>query len=424
MALALAALLGVEDAAAATVGTGESPEVSTGPEAQLTAAERRERATRIRDAAASVGMTNAVLLAGIAQVETGFAHCWSEATWACQGPPSSSCEGGPVIAGASDGPCADEQGGLGMFQFDAGTFDDTINTYGESIVTIEGNVAAVVPFLTTRVVESIDGISSESEALEWMNAIPIEAGNPVFEEWIYFVSWRYNGCMGCSSQEDKYRDGTLLLQDELGAEFWQVSVEDACEVVGDSRVIEEDDDCAVLGGDPQYWRSEAGGRSGSLLWTKTTADDEPSNYAEWRLRFDEAGDYEVFVFGDGGVFGQSTQAKYQVRHAGITETVQLDQSGVEGWGSVGVFAFDTSAGQGVRLDDNTGEPWEADPGGTKLVFDALGVERYEGGGSTGPDEPKESASGGICAVSTTGPTGAWPLLLGLFALQRRRRRRS
>ena len=72
--------------------------------AEVSPAVRMDRAARIRDTAAEAGMYNAVLLAGIGQVETNFAHCWSEATWACQGPASSSCDGGPVIAGASDGP--------------------------------------------------------------------------------------------------------------------------------------------------------------------------------------------------------------------------------------------------------------------------------------------------------------------------------
>jgi len=85
----------------------------------LSGAARRPRSEAIRDVGASRGMLNGVLLAGIAQVETGLSHCWSEATWACQGPFSSYC-GGPVIAGAGDGPCSDQQGGLGMFQFDTG----------------------------------------------------------------------------------------------------------------------------------------------------------------------------------------------------------------------------------------------------------------------------------------------------------------
>ena len=51
----------------------------------LTTAQRRARAEQIRDTAAAAGMTNGALLAGIGEVETNFAHCWSEATWACMG---------------------------------------------------------------------------------------------------------------------------------------------------------------------------------------------------------------------------------------------------------------------------------------------------------------------------------------------------
>src|ERR1044071_4805380 len=88
---------------------GSADERST--EQQLSGAARQPRSAAIRDVAASRGLTNGVLLAGIAQVETGLSHCWSEATWACKGPTSSFC-GGPVIAGASDGPCSSQQGGL------------------------------------------------------------------------------------------------------------------------------------------------------------------------------------------------------------------------------------------------------------------------------------------------------------------------
>src|SRR5262245_32847471 len=88
---------------------------------ELSGPARRTRSSRIRDVSSTRGLTNGVLLAGISQVETGLSHCWSEATWACKGPNSSSCGGGPVIAGAADGPCSAKQGGLGMFQFDGGT---------------------------------------------------------------------------------------------------------------------------------------------------------------------------------------------------------------------------------------------------------------------------------------------------------------
>ena len=98
------------NAAAAPLAADPGVSDSTGFEPLLSAEQRRERAGLIRDAAASVGMTNGVLLAGIAQAETTLAHCWSEATWACQGPPSSSCGGDAVIAGSADGPCSARQG--------------------------------------------------------------------------------------------------------------------------------------------------------------------------------------------------------------------------------------------------------------------------------------------------------------------------
>ncbi len=181
---------------------------------------RRGLATTIRDSAAQVGMTNAVLLAGIGQVETTLAHRWRDAKWACKGPASASCGGGPIIAGASDGACSLERGGLGMFQFDAGTYSQTISQYGRNIVTLEGNTNEVVPYLVTRAVESVPGINTDQEALAWMNSIRPIDGDPEFEKWLEFISWRFNGCKGCTSQENKYRKGTHQVEREKGVEFW------------------------------------------------------------------------------------------------------------------------------------------------------------------------------------------------------------
>jgi hypothetical protein len=328
-----------------------------------------------------------------------------------------------VIAGASDGPCSIQQGGLGLFQFDSGTFTDTINTYGADIVTIEGNVSAVVPFLVTRAIQSIESVNTEEEALAWMNSIPVVAGDPLFEEWIYFVSWRYNGCKGCSAQEGKYRDGTLLLLDEMGADFWNVNVEDPCPLIpSGGATIEEDGDCYRASGPAQYWRDESAGSGGALQWTKTTADEEASNYGTWRLRFEEAGIYEIAVFTDTNVFGTSTQAAYVVTHAGGDETVVADQSATDGWIALGSFSFDADEAYEVRLNDNTGEEWAEEPGGTRIMFDALRVSA-KGGGSIGnptepPGEPPEESTG-FCSVSTTGAGDVWPWLFLLFAYRRR-----
>ena len=77
----------------------------------LTPEEETARCENIRDVAADNGISTGFLLAGIASAETNLSHCWTELDWACQGPDSPDC-GGPVVAGAGDGPCSLQQGGL------------------------------------------------------------------------------------------------------------------------------------------------------------------------------------------------------------------------------------------------------------------------------------------------------------------------
>lgn len=191
----------------------------------LTAAQRRVRAGQIRDAAAANGMTQGWLLAGIADAETNMSHCWSELTWACQGPSSADCGGGPVVAGAGDGPCSLRQGGLGMFQFDAGTYDQTLAREGTRILSIAGNVAAAVDFVVAMVIRSvyISGVDNRDQAIAWMNGVRI--GNDRWHPWIQTVTHYYNGCTpsGCSvytSRYNHYRDNTSGVYNEMGAAFW------------------------------------------------------------------------------------------------------------------------------------------------------------------------------------------------------------
>ncbi|MBS1119041.1 MAG: Tryptophan synthase alpha chain [Deltaproteobacteria bacterium] len=348
----------------------------------LTGPERRTRAELIRDAAASVGMTNAALLAGIGEVETGFAHCWSEATWACQGPSSSSCDGGPVIAGASDGPCSAQQGGLGMFQFDSGTFDQTIAAYGADIVTIEGNVHAVVPFLVTRAIQSVEGVTSDAEALAWMNTITIQDGDAQYEAWLYFVAWRYNGCMGCTSVINKYRTGTNKLAQEFGPEFWKSTNPNpmpvsCAPIPAAGRTIDETDLCFDKSGNASFWFMGDGGTGGGCLFTHTTDRATADNQATWQLQFDADGRYRVEVYTDGGKHGQSHQARYVVKHAGGTSEVVIDQAAGEGFHSLGEFDFVAGMPFGVTLGDNTGEPY--DPNAElSIMFDAVRVVPAEG----------------------------------------------
>jgi hypothetical protein len=192
--------------------------------AELSASARRERAIAIRDVAAARGITNGALLAGIGDAETGLAHCWSEATWACRGPFSSSCNG-PVIAGAGDGPCSIRQGGLGMFQFDGGNFDQTLARDGTGILTLEGNIDHAVDFVLSMVVRSVYSPANDhGQALAWINSIPIQPGHPDYEAWISTVTRYYNGCgptASCwSSRRRRYGDLTNGIFHEMGGGFW------------------------------------------------------------------------------------------------------------------------------------------------------------------------------------------------------------
>lgn len=191
---------------------------------ELTRSQRRERAAQIRDASADNGIRTGWLLAGVADAETQMSHCWRELTWACQGPYSADCDG-PVVAGAGDGPCAIRQGGLGMFQFDAGTFDDTLRREGNRVLSIAGNVAAAVDFVVNMVIGSryIAGVSNRAQALDWLNGVTPD--NSRFTPWVQTVTHYYNGCLpsySCYGQRFRhYRDNALGVWNEMGgAAFW------------------------------------------------------------------------------------------------------------------------------------------------------------------------------------------------------------
>ncbi len=203
--------------------------------ASLTAAQRRVRAGQIRDAAAAAGMEQGWLLAGIADAETNMSHCHSELTWACRGPNSADCGGGPVVAGAGDGPCSLMQGGLGMFQFDAGTFSDTLRREGDRILSIAGNTQAAVDFVANMVIRSayVPGVENRAQAIEWMNGVRI--GNSRWDPWVRTVTHYYNGCApsySCfSSRYAHYRDNTTGVYGEMGADFWNTRRDWAAEYV-------------------------------------------------------------------------------------------------------------------------------------------------------------------------------------------------
>ena len=325
---------------------------------ELTAEVRRERYRLIRDSAAEMGLYNAALMAGIAISETALAHCQSEATYACQGPASPSCGGGPIIAGAADGPCGDMQGGLGMFQFDAGTYAQTLATYGDSILTIEGNTAQAVSFVAERVQQNIMGVDDWLGAVGWMNSVPMQGSEPRMQEWASFIVCRYNGCCTttsatCQMRAAGYRDNAIEAFDEMGAGFWRT--ETRCAELPEGGVIDQRSECYLAAGDPRYWHREAGGYDDDREWTGTTNAATAGNFAQWIIRANRAGMYSIEVHLDGGEHGQSKTATYVIRHAGVVDEIVVDQSAMSGWVSLGDFEFSGEGDEHVMLADNTGE---------------------------------------------------------------------
>ena len=377
---------------------------------EISATVRHERYGLIRDSAAEMGMYNAALLAGIATSETALAHCQSEATYACMGPASSSCGGGPIIAGSADGPCSAMQGGLGMFQFDAGTYAETLALYGDSILTIEGNTAQAVNYVSERVQSYISGVDGWLPAMLWLDDIPMVAGDPKMEAWASFIVCRYNGCCTagsatCQTRAAGYRDNAIKSYDEMGADFWRTS--DRCKAIPDGGVIDQRSTCYIAAGDPRFWHRETGGIDDTREWTGTTNAPAAANFAHWIVKAPHAGTYSVEVHLDGGQFGTTKQATYTIVHAGATDTVIIDQSAASDWVPLGDFELAGEGDEHIMLGDNTGEPAATD---AKVLFDAVRVTSLD-----------DTGGGGCCQSSRGGGSTA---LLGLVLVTLRVRRRA
>ncbi len=377
----------------------------------LTTEVRHARLTTIRDTAADMGMYNAALLGGIAVSETQLAHCASEVGFGCPGPASPSCGGNPVIAGGADGPCSAMQGGLGMFQFDAGTYAQTLATYGDAVLTVEGNSALAVNFVVGRTELDIAGVTDWRSSTAWMNAVPMDQADPVMQQWAQLLACRYNGCCStsttCTTRANGYRDNALAVYSEMGAEFWATA--GRCAQVPADGVIDQRTACYVAAGDPRSWRHEAVGYGDSSEWTNTQTAAAPSNYAEWHVHANRAAMLQLAVYLDGGVHGQSTHAAYHVVHGGQDDVVVLDQTSATGFTKLGDFMFTGEGDEYVTLGDATD-----DPAPVPLLFDALQVIALDGGGL---DPPPKSAGG--CTIG--GGNGGW-LTGGLLLWLRRRRR--
>ncbi|HEY1551628.1 MAG TPA: hypothetical protein VGG28_27565 [Kofleriaceae bacterium] len=328
---------------------------------------KHERFALIRDVAARMGVYNASLIAGIAMSETNLAHCQTEAPYACPGPPSPSCNNGPVIAGAADGPCSAMQGGLGMFQFDAGTYADTLAQYGPSVLTLDGNAAQAVAFVLDKITSDVPGVQDWLGAAAWLNSVPLAKGQPAMEQWADLLACRYNGCCThsstCQTRAASYRDNALAAYNEMGPAFWHTATR--CMQLPADGVIDPRSTCYLAAGDPRHRRRQLAGYAGAVEWADASAAAAPDELAQWTIKV-APGRYRVDIHLDGAV-GRAKQAHYEVAHAGKLDTVTIDQTSAVGFVALGAFDFAGSGDEHVALGDNTGES------NVHVAFDAVRI---------------------------------------------------
>ena len=192
----------------------------------VTSVDRNPLYAKIRDAARASGVGNAYLLAGLAMHESaGFNMCWDGRNF-CPGPNSPDCGGRPIMAGGGDGPCSVQQGGLGLFQFDDGTYAQTIRTYGEKVLTVTGQVESAIDFVVRMVKNSVYTTDAETDdkSKAWINRFDIN-NKGLRDQWIKTVLRYYNGCQpdwSCFGQRYPLYDDALsrVLTETGGAAFW------------------------------------------------------------------------------------------------------------------------------------------------------------------------------------------------------------
>lgn len=419
----------------------DSSELEIGAsESLLTASERRDRAALIRDSAAAYGLTNGVLLAGVADVETAMSHCWSELTWACKGPNSPSCGGGPVAAGAWDGECWEEKGGLGMFQFDAGRFDDTLAAYGSDVLTIEGNVRHAVDYVVNMIARRSNYLPdmTDEEALAWLNRL--RPWHPEWELWAKTLTRHYNGCPESGScwapRLPKYRNAGINLYKEMGAEFWYGPGE-TCEFLpAEGGAIDDTSGCFAASGQLSAWTNAGSGKQGGHAQLAANADAT----GVWTVKLSEASQYrvEIFVPANGG---GSAGVDYEVVHANGSSSVTVPQTEGGQFVELGTYYFERGQSYAVRINSVTMDAKPASADTIRLTrvenpVDTQGstaTDSNAGESTTVPANPDAPSPGvavpaglqSSCRLDTSNaPSPVTALLVALGSLVVRRRKHA
>ena len=183
---------------------------------------------------------------------------------------------------------------------------------------------------------------------------------------------------------------------------------DPCGVIAPGGgIVDNEDPCFVTFGPEQYWRTESVGYAGSLRWTNAFQASQPSNWAWWRLHFQEAGTYLV-EYRNHAQFGVYADTEYSIRHKGGATTVTVDQSAGSGWVELTEVEFKKNGAQWVAVYDNAPDSVAADQ---HIVADAVRLTRigpWCGNGACDGDETCASceADCGACPFCGDGTCDA------------------
>lgn len=158
---------------------------------------------------------------------------------------------------------------------------------------------------------------------------------------------------------------------------------------GGTTII-DDEDAGCLVRQTTAWWSSYQGHGDHHFWTRAIDAGAPDTSALWRFGVSVSGDYRVEVFVP-DADASTTNATYQVHHAGGTTAVVVDQSTQKGWQDLGIFEFVGGAGEGIELGDNTGENTGLD---RHIAYDAIRMTYEPAAGDT---------SGGTSAGDSGGP---------------------
>ncbi|MFT6398310.1 MAG: hypothetical protein ACJAYU_003068 [Bradymonadia bacterium] len=111
-----------------------------------------------------------------------------------------------------------------MFQFDGGTFAQTLARDGREILTLNGNIAHAYDFVTNMVHRSAYiSASTTDDAIIWLNSFDYRNSEHV-SQWNRTVTHYYNGCAptySCWSERlARYGAHLDMVVAETGLEFW------------------------------------------------------------------------------------------------------------------------------------------------------------------------------------------------------------